>query len=163
VEHFRPRSKFPGLENTIANLFYACSVCNILKSDDWIEATMTDDVTVCYPDPSLVNYARILLVRNGALIDGQNAAGRYIVERLGLNRVQLITDRKFDLLLFRIEVLTKEYQSAQSQLFDRIRGGDTACATALQTMIVAFDALRTTTDRYRASSPASGSEWQRPI
>lgn len=162
VEHFRPRSKFPNLEDTISNLFYACPVCNILKSDDWIEATMKDDVTVCYPDPSVVDYSNILQVRSAALVEGRNAAGRYLVERLGLNRGQLITDRKFDLLLFRIEVVTTEYQSVQSQLFDRIQNGDTACARALQGMITAFESLKATESRYHAASPASGTEWQRP-
>ena len=28
VDHYRPRSKFPGLEVEYTNLFYSCNICN---------------------------------------------------------------------------------------------------------------------------------------
>ena len=37
VEHYRPKAKdkFPHLEHVYSNLFFACSICNGFKSDDW--------------------------------------------------------------------------------------------------------------------------------
>lgn len=34
-EHFRPRSKFPELDRTYSNLYYACRGCNAHKSETW--------------------------------------------------------------------------------------------------------------------------------
>ena len=33
IDHFRPQSLFPELRTEYANLYYACSICNIYKSD----------------------------------------------------------------------------------------------------------------------------------
>lgn len=35
VDHYRPRSLFPTLENVYSNLFYACNCCNRRKGDFW--------------------------------------------------------------------------------------------------------------------------------
>ncbi|HZF08482.1 MAG TPA: HNH endonuclease [Thermoanaerobaculia bacterium] len=44
VDHYLPKSKFPGLDTTWPNLFYACNVCNTWKGD-----------TVSAPDRFLPN------------------------------------------------------------------------------------------------------------
>src|SRR5437763_1920697 len=35
IDHFRPKSKFPELVSTYANLYYACRWCNGDKNETW--------------------------------------------------------------------------------------------------------------------------------
>src|SRR5437016_10978434 len=35
LDHFRPKSRFPGLTNDFYNLYYACHPCNRIKLDLW--------------------------------------------------------------------------------------------------------------------------------
>ena len=93
VEHFRPKSRFPALEHSYPNLFYACAVCNAFKSNDWIECVLSPDVA-CYPDPSARDYGELLAVGTAGQIEGKGLAGKYIVERLFLNRPQLLLERR---------------------------------------------------------------------
>src|SRR5690349_11271873 len=52
VEHYRPKDRFPRLENTITNLYLACAVCNVLKCDDWPQEPRGDHSVPAYPDPA---------------------------------------------------------------------------------------------------------------
>lgn len=38
IEHFAPISLFPEWKTNYSNLIYACSHCNIAKSDDWVSS-----------------------------------------------------------------------------------------------------------------------------
>jgi 5-methylcytosine-specific restriction endonuclease McrA len=95
VEHFRPKSipAFKRLENDILNLFLACPVCNRFKSDDW---PADPDVTIpSYADPSLNDYSTFFKV--GATpytLAGSCVSATYTIERLYLNRPQLIYERR---------------------------------------------------------------------
>lgn len=94
VEHFRPKSKFKGLTNDINNLFYACAICNVFKSNDWHE---NDDELnfdrIFYPDPSKVDYKDLFKVGDNGFLKGNYLASKFLVEKLALNRPQLILDR----------------------------------------------------------------------
>lgn len=96
VEHYKPKGlkQFYHLENDFSNLYYACAICNTFKSDDW--ADPVDDFSIgCYPDPSKKNYGELFNLDMGtALIEGENASGTYILNKLYLNRPQLIINRK---------------------------------------------------------------------
>jgi hypothetical protein len=96
VEHYRPKAtnKFPMLENEYSNLFFACSICNCFKSDEWKnEPTPTLD-NESFPDPSKVNYSDFLLIDDSQLIHSNYITGRYIIQKLFLNRPQLILERR---------------------------------------------------------------------
>lgn len=93
IDHFRPKSieEFKHLENSIINLFYACPICNRFKSNDWPGEPNLDAAT--YPDPSKTDYAELFELQNFEL-SGKNAASKYVIERLFLNRAQLIMERR---------------------------------------------------------------------
>ena len=95
IEHYRPKSipEFKKLENDICNLFYACPVCNRFKSDDW--PAEPDLNVVSYPDPSLTDYKTIFDFNNSTYtLIGKFTSSVYMIERLYLNRPQLVYERR---------------------------------------------------------------------
>lgn len=101
VEHYRPKSieRFSSLENSIENLYYSCPICNTFKSNDWPNDPNDDHSIQCYPDPSKYDYCDLFEVNiETGLISGKYVATKYIVEKLFLNRGQLILDRKTEIL-----------------------------------------------------------------
>lgn len=100
VEHYRPKAadKFPALTHDISNLYFACSICNCFKGDDWpCEPSKEFDI-LCYPDPSVVDYSSFLFVNENSFIDSKYLTGKYIIQKLFLNRPQLVLERKSFLL-----------------------------------------------------------------
>jgi hypothetical protein len=107
VEHYRPKKKFPELELVIANLFYACSICNVFKGDDWPNepGNAVFDYPH-YPDPSVIDYAEMFTVNPiSAQVEGANVTARYLIEKLHLNRAQVLRNRKLNLLADQLKVL----------------------------------------------------------
>lgn len=104
VEHYRPKSRWPNLTNDYANLFYACGICNIFKSDDWPCDLDHGDLTQAgYPDPSAVNYGDFLHIDEATgTVYSDTVTGRYVIERLHLNRGQMVGLRSMSFLLERI-------------------------------------------------------------
>jgi len=95
VEHYRPKSRFAQLENRFENLFYSCPICNVFKGDDWPCEPATDHSTAAYPDPSAIDYSHILSVDKTSMsVSSDRVAGKYMIERLFLNRPQLIRERR---------------------------------------------------------------------
>lgn len=95
VEHFRPKVRFDALENEISNLYLACSICNVLKCDDWPDEPASDHSVNAYPDPSAHDYNSIFSVEPSTKhLDSSSVAGLYVIERLMLNRYQLILERR---------------------------------------------------------------------
>lgn len=96
VEHFRPKSKFEELENEIKNLYYACAICNILKRADWPGDVRADLSNAAYPDPADFDYGDLIDVDEEThRVDAPSVAARYLLERLYLNRPQLLAERRF--------------------------------------------------------------------
>ena len=96
VEHYRPKAadKFPTLEHEYSNLFFACSICNGFKSDDWKNEPSPQFDNHAYPDPSKVDYSDFLFQDALHLVDSKFITGKYIIHKLFLNRPQLILERK---------------------------------------------------------------------
>lgn len=100
VEHFRPKVKFPALENDIGNLYVACAICNVLKSDDWPAEPLHDHSVAAYPDPSVADYNAFLVVAPDThQVDSVALAGKYLIERVLLNRGQLVIERRLAQML----------------------------------------------------------------
>lgn len=120
IDHYRPKSipKFKKYELDICNLFYACPVCNRFKSNDWpAEPDMTLSIP-CYPDPSKVDYSTIFNINNTDFnVHGENVAAIYVIERLYLNRPQLIYER-------RESKLNLDETFFRKSVFEMIRGID---------------------------------------
>jgi len=95
VEHYRPKAKFRKLENDIRNLFYACPICNTFKGDDWPNEPVEDFSNPSYPDPSRVEYNEIFKIdTSSGEIKAKYIAPKYMIEKMNLNRPQLITERR---------------------------------------------------------------------
>ncbi len=132
VEHYRPQSKFSTLKNTYSNLFYACGVCNILKSDDWPRELIKGDFTQSgYPDPSQVDYGHILEVNHhSGVVTSNSITGKYIIERLHLNRPHLIGLRAWSEIIQRLKRVNIEI----SVLIDAgIKGSE--CEAVMRTLL----------------------------
>lgn len=108
IDHFRPHSKFPALKHTITNLYHACPVCNRFKSDDW--PNEPDDLTqICYPDPAVHNYIDLYEMDLSTFhLTGRYPASKYLVNRLFLNRAQLIYERREAVLKIKAQSLIDE-------------------------------------------------------
>lgn len=112
VEHYKPQSKFPALKNTYNNLFYACGVCNVFKSNDWPNELANGDFSqIGYPDPSQVEYGQFLTVDPySGVVNSESVTGKYIIERLHLNRPHLIGLRAWSELVRRLEQVNDDFR-----------------------------------------------------
>lgn len=94
VEHFRPKRKFPELECTYSNLYYACRRCNSYKSDTWPSKKLINKgfffVDPCKED---LYEKHTKEFKNGALKHTTNA-GNYTIEKIRLNSKFLVKIRK---------------------------------------------------------------------
>ncbi len=94
IDHFRPKKRFVELVNTITNLYHACPICNKFKSNDW-KNEPTDLNVICYPDPSDHNYSDLFTVNTTSyILEGKYIASKYLINRLYLNRPQLVYERR---------------------------------------------------------------------
>lgn len=110
IDHYRPKSipRFESLRNDIMNLFYACPICNRFKQDDWPGEPTSLDIA-SYPNPSQTDYASIFEVNDTSyLLSGKYVASTYLVERLYLNRPQLVYERREAILKSKEAALTSE-------------------------------------------------------
>ncbi|WP_151999504.1 MULTISPECIES: HNH endonuclease [unclassified Imperialibacter] len=114
VEHYRPKSiaRFRHLIDDFNNLYYACSICNCFKGNDWPNDPPSNPSIplVYYPEPSKMDYNKLFVVREDWIINGQSVAAKYLVEKLYLNRPQLILERRSKFLLNRLEKEVKHLQ-----------------------------------------------------
>jgi hypothetical protein len=94
VEHHKPQSVAPELENDLGNLFYSCQICNRFKSNDWPNEPDLSLELCCYPNPSVVDYKSLFNIEAEGKIIGSYTASKYLVERIYLNRPQLIIERR---------------------------------------------------------------------
>ncbi len=101
IEHFRPgsRPEFKHLEKAWPNLYYSCRLCNGHKGCRW--PTEEEErhglrfVDPCAEDPE--DHFRLCRhSQHGDLcrVTSSTAAGQYTIERIGLNREQLIQIRR---------------------------------------------------------------------
>jgi hypothetical protein len=111
IDHFRPQSKFKKLKNKITNLYYACPICNKFKSDDW-QGEPDDLNVICYPDPSDHNYTDLFTVdTNNYALKGNYVSANYLINRMYLNRPQLIYERREFFLTLKAKAIIKEAQT----------------------------------------------------
>lgn len=109
VEHYRPKAedKFPELKHEYNNLFFSCSICNCFKGDDWPNEPSAEYNKYFFPDPSKIDYSSFLEIDNEYMVVSKFITGKYIIEKLYLNRPQLVLARKVH---YFSEELKKEYE-----------------------------------------------------
>ena len=94
VEHHKPQSVDSSLVNDLDNLFYSCQICNRFKSNDWPNEPDAAFALCCYPNPTAVDYKTLFEVKGDGQLEGVYTASKYLVERIYLNRPQLIMERR---------------------------------------------------------------------
>ncbi|WP_395375109.1 HNH endonuclease [Marinicella sp. W31] len=107
VEHYKPKSnpRFTRLEKDYYNLFYACAICNRFKSNDWPNDPASDLSIASYPDPNATNYNDIFEVDEKGFLGSKFIASKYMIEKMVLNRPQLINLRREEIIKERITLV----------------------------------------------------------
>ncbi len=149
VEHYKPKSLFPHLKNTITNLFYSCPICNIFKSNDWHEVT-GDLNNIYYPDPSNFDYSNLFSVEPNGYLISKNNCGTYIINKLGLNRTQLVIDRNFINMIKSYKELMVDVRKVRDQLI--IENSENSIKI-LKDLVAACDRVLDKKDKLDDSSP----------
>lgn len=161
VEHYKPKSKyrFRHLEHNIKNLFYACPVCNIFKSDSWPRAPKKDHSVEAYPNPSKCDYSDLfdVTVATGE-ITGKYTASKFIVVRLHLNREQLITERRIFYHDSRMTELIAYFDSVWKDLFEAGKTGDQQALTYISRLAELYKEALTLQVKYRQTPTYSGQQ-----
>lgn len=116
VEHFRPKSIFAHLVNDYQNLLYGCNVCNPFKGNDWPSDNPLLD-GVGYLDPCEHDYDDHFRLHEFE-IEGLTRPAMYMIERLHLNRRQLIKLRQRRWDEERIHLQTVQELHEQLQLVE---------------------------------------------
>ncbi|MFD0932230.1 HNH endonuclease [Psychroflexus salinarum] len=113
VEHFRPKSlkSFQNLLKDFENLFYACAICNRFKSNDWPNDPVKDHSVVSYADPNETDYNELFNIHENGKICGNFVASKYMIEKINLNRPQLINERKYILISEKSEEVIEKIES----------------------------------------------------
>jgi hypothetical protein len=126
VEHYKPKSKFVDLEKEFENLFYACAICNRFKGNDWPREPIHNHSLPSYPDPKLVDYNKLFHVDADGVIHGNFIASKYMIEKVVLNRPQLINERKELIIRSKIDSSIDEIVSLVDLLMQKQRNEATA-------------------------------------
>ncbi len=87
IDHYYPRKRRPDIANEYDNLMYSCEKCNQYKSDFY--PTVEHLARGCFvlrPDKDDVS---VHYVANGIRIEDKTVTGRFNIELLELNRMQL--------------------------------------------------------------------------
>jgi hypothetical protein len=117
IDHFRPQSH--GGEDVPDNLVYACSTCNRFKGDYWPVSEASPDLTLLHPQQDDLS-AHIRLLSDGRLI-GLTKRGWFHIQRLRLNRAQLIELRLQRAEEHRLRQTLEHNQRANARLREYVR------------------------------------------
>ena len=128
VDHFRPRSR--GGKDTLDNLVYACPTCNRFKGDYWLAPEASPDLMLIHPQQDDLS-AHIGSLPDGRLI-GLTRRGWFHIQRLRLNRAQLIELRLQRVEEGRLRQILKHNQEANARLREYVRELEQETARLLQ-------------------------------
>ena len=163
VEHYRPKSRteFKHLENDITNLFFACCICNSFKSDFWEDPS--DDLdNSAFPDPSIVDYSVLFELLSDAKLQGKSVAGRFVVEKLNLNRPQLIVERRLISLLDRMEIGIQAVSNLKDALIEKVKQtGEARAIELLSKLVDSYENLNLAQLEIRKSIPYTTADTKR--
>ncbi len=163
VEHYRPKSctEFKHLENDITNLFFACCICNSFKSDFWEDPSDKLDNSA-FPDPSKINYSLLFELLSDAKLRGKNVAGSFLVEKLNLNRPQLMVERKLVSLLDRMETGIQSVSKLKKALIEKVKEtGEERALELLSKLVDSYGSLNLAQLEIRKSIPYTTADTKR--
>jgi hypothetical protein len=152
VEHYKPKSKrrFKHLENVFSNLFYACPVCNIFKSDSWPGEPKNDHSREAYPNPATCDYSDLFEVspRTGQT-NGKFVASRFLIARLHLNREQLVTERRIFYNDERMLELNSYFGTKKNDLVTKAQQRDKKAMDLISRLLDLYTDMQTLQVTYR--------------
>ena len=93
VDHFQPKSRFPSLERTYANLHYCCLLCNRKKSDRW-PSPEEEAKGERFVDPCAEDWEKHVEFQEDGSVRPLTPAGEYSVRAIRLDRDQLRRHRR---------------------------------------------------------------------
>lgn len=117
IDHFLPQSQ--GGQDKLDNLVYACRTCNAFKGDYWPPPGASSDLMLLHPRRDDLS-THIGSLPDGRLI-GLTKRGWFHIQRLRLNRAQLIELRLQRVELQRLRDTLEHNRQAQNQLEEYIR------------------------------------------
>ena len=90
IDHFRPKDKYPQLENDPTNLLWACHTCNHQKDNDW-PAYQHNNGTIYqkrgYIDPFATDRDTYFVIHtDSGEIHPRQPPAAYMIKKLNLNR-----------------------------------------------------------------------------
>lgn len=116
LDHFRPGSKFPHLENDPTNLVLCCPGCNRNKSNHWpcSDPNSSHDYQSGFIDPFTEDRHKFFYVKKGELTPKSGPA-RYMIDLLNLNRPGRTVVRYCRRLQFRLQNIREKIKKMVSQ------------------------------------------------
>ena len=117
IDHFLPQSQ--GGQDKLENLVYACRTCNAFKGDYWSPPGASLDLMLLHPRRDDMS-AHIDSLPDGRLI-GLTKRGWFHIQRLRLNRSQLVELRLQRAEVQRLHNTLKHNQQTQRQLEEYVR------------------------------------------
>jgi hypothetical protein len=122
VDHYRPKSRpeFKSLTHALANLFYACPICNRFKGSKWKNEPTDDHSVIGIPDPSKIDYNTLFDIDTSTgTIAGKYIDAKYITEELYLDRSQLRLERRRFYLETKLDKIRKDLQIKKDLLIQQ--------------------------------------------
>ena len=116
IDHFRPL-RHSGT-NALDNLVYACTTCNRFKGDYWPAPDVPESLSLLHPGRDKSTH---LLETVEGRLAGLTPRGWFHIERLHLNRPQLIALRQARQMERLLQSETARAQDINIQLRKRIR------------------------------------------
>jgi HNH endonuclease len=97
IDHYKPKHRFPQVENDYSNLYYCCGECNSRKGAYWPESLEAKQKRFI-PNPcDHAMWDHMRFVRE--LVYAQSPAGEFTVELLDLNDPKNVSFREFVLVI----------------------------------------------------------------
>jgi hypothetical protein len=128
IDHFRPRSK--GGSDDFTNLIYACNACNQYKQDYWPRTETSPTLWHPRQEPASQHF----LEQADGQLTALTPTGEFTINRLRLNRSQLIAARQQRNQQQQTERLLQSYQALTTLLAQSNRQ-ITNLAQAQQTLL----------------------------
>lgn len=117
IDHYRPITK--GGKDNLDNLVYACVHCNRFKGNYWPDVSDPDSFYILHPgEDALTAYLRITA---SGCMEGLTPRGWFHIQRLHLNRPQLVVWRQNWQRYRELEGALKRSNEITIQLQRRIR------------------------------------------
>lgn len=117
IDHYQPITKDGG--DSLHNLVYACVHCNRFKGDYWPDENDSENFHILHPEKDDVSLH--FYVTASGRIEGRTPRGWFHINRLHLNRPQLIVWRQNWQRYHRLEDALNQSEQITSQLQHRIR------------------------------------------